>query len=138
MCENGLAREVCSTLSLKTDVPGRGRLGQPGGKKRLSGVSHAGEVAGLCRPGSFPMGYLSGRESARSGDQGWSHKVGLMLKASDKSFPLGIIAGVDVVRLSNLLMAHQWYRGAHPECVTMTAKSRKFEVGQCIRPSHHI
>ncbi len=67
MSKNGLPREVCSTLSLKDRYAGRGWLGQPGGEKRLSSASLAGEVAGLCRPGSFPMGYLSGRESTRSG-----------------------------------------------------------------------
>ncbi len=63
-------------------------------------------------------------------DGGWSPKVGLMLRASDKSFPLGIGAGVDMVRLSNLLAVYKWYEGAHPECDTVTARSHKFEVGQ--------
>ncbi len=63
--------------------------------------------AGLCRPGSLPMGYLSGRESASSGDQGFSPKVGLVLKTRNKSFPLGIGAVVDVVRPSNQLAVYK-------------------------------
>ncbi len=51
------------------------------------------------------MEYFSERESANSGNRGWSPKVRLVLRVSDKSFPVSIDAGVNLVHPFNCYRA---------------------------------
>ncbi len=138
ICENCVVRVVFSILSLKDR---RAQVGSVRSVREWEAFVWGGSckgVAGLSRPGSLPMRYLGGKESVNSGDRGWSPKVGLMLRVSDKSFSLGIGAGVDMVRLSNLFAGYKWYRNAHLEYIVVKACPHKFKVGQCVRPSHHV
>ncbi len=120
----------------KTEVPRWGWDRSASRRGASSGVFHVGGIAGLYRPDNLPMGYLSRRESANSGDWGWSPKVGLVLRVSDKSFPLGIGRGVDMARPSNLLVSYKWLE--HPECGIISACSPYFGVWQCRGPFHYV